>query len=111
MQYKSARDLMAWFTLFFVWSAFVLWHHGVAPLQLIMHDSNLYAFSLALRQASSDMLSDALPVILLVMLVLAVGAFLSSLTVSMIKAVAFLFRTTGSLIQAQFSQHNTSSFH
>lgn len=115
MQYKSTRGLMAWFTLFFIWSAFVLWYHGVALLQLIMHDSNLYAFSLALRQTRSDMLPDALPVVLLMMLVLAVGAFLSSATVAMINAVAFLFRTVGALIQAQFSQthahRNTSSFH
>lgn len=60
MQYKSARGLMAWFTLFFIWSAFVLWYHGVALLQFIMHDSNFYAFSLALRQTRSDMLPDAL---------------------------------------------------
>ena len=82
MLYKSARGLMAWFTLFFIWSAFVLWYHGVA---------------------------------LLMMLVLAVGAFLSSVTVAMINAVAFLFRTAGALIQAQFSQiharRKTSSFH
>lgn len=80
-----------------------------------MHDSNLYAFSLALRQTRSDMLPDALPVVLLMMLVLAVGAFLSFVTVAMINAVAFLFRTAGALIQAQFSQtharRNTSSFH
>lgn len=111
MLYKSARGLMAWFTLFFIWSAFVLWYHGVALLQFIMHDSNLYAFSLALRQTRSDML----PVVLLMMLVLAVGAFLSSVTVAMINAVAFLFRTAGALLQAQFSQtharRNTSSFH
>jgi len=111
MLYKSARGLMAWFTLFFIWSAFVLWYHGVGLLQFIMHDSNLYSFSLALRQTRSDMLPDALPVVLLIMLVLAVGAFLSSVTVAMINAVAFLFRTTGALIQAQFSHHNPSSFH
>jgi hypothetical protein len=115
MQYKSARGLMAWFTLFFIWSAFVLWYHGVALLQLIMHDSNLYAFSMALRPIGSDIRPDALPVVLLMMLVLAVGAFLSSVTVAMINAVAFLFRTAGALIQAQFSHtpasRNTSSFH
>lgn len=121
MQYKSARGLMAWLTLFFIWNAFVLWYHGVALLQFIMHDSNLYAFSLALRQTRSDMLPDALPVVLMMMmmlvlvLVLAVGALLSSVTVAMINAVAFLFRTAGALIQAQFSQtnapRNTSSFH
>ncbi|MFD3227330.1 hypothetical protein, partial [Rahnella aceris] len=101
MQYKSARGLMAWFTLFFIWSAFVLWYHGVALLQLIMHDSNLYAFSMALRLIGSDIRPDALPVVLLMMLVLAVGAFLSSVTVAMINAVAFLFRAAGALIQAQ----------
>lgn len=103
MQYKSALGLMAWFTLFFIWSAFVLWFHGVALVQLIMHDSNLYAFSLALHQTSSDMLPDALPVILMMMLALAVGAFLSSVTVAMLNAVAFLLRTGVALIQAQFS--------
>lgn len=115
MLHKSAHGLMAWFTLFFIWSAFVLWYHGVTLLQFIMHDSNFYAFSLALQQTRSDMLLDALPVVLLMMLVLAVGAFLSSVTVAMINAVAFLFRAAGALIQVQFSQtqarRNTCSFH
>lgn len=111
MQYNSARDLMAWFTLFFIWSAFVLWYQGVSLLQFITHDSYLYAYLLALHPDSNTMLPDVLPLVLLVMLVLAVGAFLSSVTVAMINAVAFLFRTAGSLIQAQFSHHNTSSFH
>lgn len=115
MQYKSARGLMAWFTLFFIWSAFVLWYHGVALLQFIMHDSYLYAYSLALHPNSNTLLPDALPVVLLIMLVLAAGAFLSSVTVAAIQAVSFLFRTAGSLIQAQFSHspapRNTSTFH
>ncbi|TPG56809.1 hypothetical protein [Ewingella americana] len=115
MQYKSARGLMAWFTLFFIWNAFVLWYHGVALLQFIMRDSHLYAFSLALRQTRSDMLPDALPVVLMMMLVLAVGALLSSATVVTINAVAFLFRTAGALIQDQYSHpsapRNPPSFH
>ena len=102
MQYPSVRDLIAWFTLFFLWSAFVLWSHGVALLQLIMQESHLYAFSLALRHSDSEMLPDALPVVLLVMLVLAIGACLSSVTVATIHAVVSLFRTAGAIIRAQY---------
>ncbi|MFU2319305.1 hypothetical protein [Rahnella sp. PCH160] len=107
--------MMTWFTLFFIWSAFILWYHGVSLLQFIIHDSYLYTYSLALHPDSNTLLPDALPVVLLVMLVLAVGAFLSSVTVGAIHAVSFLFRTAGALIQAQYSTppapRNPPSFH
>ena len=73
----AVRTLIAWFTLFFAWSASVLWFHGVLLMKFIMSNSSLFTYDLALR-STGTLLADGIPLMLLTFLVLAAGAALST---------------------------------
>ncbi|MDF7662751.1 hypothetical protein PUG81_27660 [Erwiniaceae bacterium L1_54_6] len=72
----AVRTLIAWFTLFFAWSASVLWFHGVMLMKFMMSNSSLFAYDLALRSTGS-LLPDGIP-LLLTFMVLAAGAVLAT---------------------------------
>lgn len=73
----AVRTLIAWFTLFFAWSASVLWFQGVALMKFMMSNSSLFAYDFALR-STGTLLPDGIPLMLLALLVLASGAVLST---------------------------------
>ncbi|MBP2200600.1 hypothetical protein [Pantoea cypripedii] len=73
----AVRTLIAWFTLFFAWSASVLWFHGVMLMKFMMSNSSLFAYDLALR-STGTLLPDGIPLLLLTFMVLAAGAVLAT---------------------------------
>jgi len=75
----AVRTLIAWFTLFFVWSAFVLWFHGITLIKFIMSTSSLFTYDLAIHSAE-NLPQSGVPVLLLTLTVLAAGAVLASTT-------------------------------
>ncbi|NIF03496.1 hypothetical protein F3J38_26195 [Pantoea sp. Acro-805] len=77
----AARTLIVWFTLFFAWSAVVLWQFGPDIVKTIMTESHLFAFDLASRMVQSDMVPPGIITALLVLMVLAAGGVLSALTI------------------------------
>ena len=76
----AARTLIVWFTLFFAWSAVVLWQFGPDIVRTIMTESHLFAFDLASRMVQNDMVPPGIITALLILLVLTAGGVLSSLT-------------------------------
>lgn len=88
----AVRTLIAWFTLFFAWSASVLWFHGVLLMKLIMSNSSLFAFDLAMR-STGTLLPDGIPLMLLALLVLAAGALMASFSLKVTGLIdSVLFR-------------------
>lgn len=83
----AVRTLIAWFTLFFVWSAYVLWFHGINLMKFTMSSSSLFAYDLSLNTAQNLPQSGVL-VIVLTLLVLAAGAVLASTTLVIARVVA-----------------------
>lgn len=83
----AVRTLTAWFTLFFVWSAFVLWFHGIALMKFIMSTSTLFTYDLAIHP-QGNVFQGGVPVLLLTLTVLAAGAVLSSATLCIGRVVA-----------------------
>ncbi len=77
----AARTLIVWFTLFFAWSAVVLWQFGPDIVKTIMTESHLFAFDLASRMVQNDMVPPGIITALLILLVLTAGGVLSSLTI------------------------------
>lgn len=77
----AARTLIVWFTLFFAWSALVLWQFGPDIVKTIMTESHLFAFDLATRTMQGDMMPPGIITALLVLLVLTAGGVLSALTI------------------------------
>lgn len=75
----AVRTLIAWFTLFFVWSAFVLWFHGITLMKFIMSTSSFFTYDLAIHTAD-NLPQSGVPVLLLTLTVLAAGAILASVT-------------------------------
>ena len=76
----AARTLIVWFTLFFAWSAVVLWQFGPDIVRTLMTHSQLYTYDLATRMMQGDMMPPGVITALLVLLVLTAGGVLSSLT-------------------------------
>ncbi|MGE9553661.1 hypothetical protein ACQPT2_21290 [Erwinia amylovora] len=102
----AARTLILWFTLFFTWSACLLWQYGPDIVKVIMSDSHLFAYDLALRTAQHDLMPPGVITALLVLIVLSAGAVLSALTLACwnlfflacgipLMAGYWLFRRTG----------------
>lgn len=77
---KNTLSIPAWFTLFFVWSAVILWSQGILLLHIIMAKSFLYTFSLAMQTTDSALLPNVLPVVILLSLVFAAGAVMAYAT-------------------------------
>ncbi|TQC69981.1 hypothetical protein [Pantoea dispersa] len=78
----AARTLIVWTTLFFAWSALVLWQFGPDIVKTIMTESNLFAFDLATRTMQGNMMPPGVITALLVLLVLTAGSVLSALTLA-----------------------------
>lgn len=75
----AVRTLIAWFTLFFLWSAFVLWFHGITLMKFIMSTSSLFTYERAIHTAG-NLFEGGTPILLLTLTVLAAGAVLASTT-------------------------------
>lgn len=78
----AARTLIVWFTLFFAWSAVVLWQFGPDIVRTLMTHSQLYTYDLATRTMQGDMMPPGVITALLVLLVLTAGSVLSALTLA-----------------------------
>ncbi|WP_261643064.1 hypothetical protein [Erwinia mallotivora] len=78
----AARTLILWFTLFFTWSACLLWQYGSDIVKVIMSDSHLFAYDLALRMTQNDLMPPGVITALVVLIVLSAGAVLSALTLA-----------------------------
>ncbi|MFL6615358.1 hypothetical protein SB912_19130 [Pantoea sp. SIMBA_072] len=74
----AARTLIAWFTLFLVYSACVLLHYGTPLVKLLMTQSSFYAWDLAMRTTQGDMMPAGVITALLVLSVLAAGSLLAT---------------------------------
>lgn len=83
----AVRTLIAWFTLFFVWSAFVLWFHGITLTKFIMSTSSLFTYDLAIHTAE-NLPQSGVPALLLTLTVLAAGAVLASTTLVIASVIA-----------------------
>lgn len=89
----AARTVLSWLTLFFTWSAFLLWQHGGTLMQVIMTQSNLFAYDLARRMAGDGMMPPGVITVLVILLVLAGGSLLASaslLAVSLLSRLLFI---------------------
>jgi len=75
----AVRTQIAWFTLFFIWSAYVLWFHGIALMKFIMSTSSLFIYDLSLH-TPGNLFQSGVPVLQLTLIVLAAGAALASAT-------------------------------
>ncbi|KAA8669035.1 hypothetical protein [Pantoea dispersa] len=78
----AARTLIVWTTLFFAWSALVLWQFGPDIVRTLMTHSQLYAYDLATRTMQGNMMPPGVITALLVLLVLTAGGVLSALTLA-----------------------------
>lgn len=85
----AARTLIVWITLFFAWSALVLWHFGPDIVKTLMAHSQLYPYDLATRMTQGDMMPPGVITALLVLVVLTAGCVLSSLTLACWNLVIF----------------------
>lgn len=83
----AVRTLIAWFTLFFVWSAYVLWFHGVALMKFIMSTSSLFIYDLSIH-TQGNLPQSGVPFLLLTLIVLAAGATLASATLFIASVLA-----------------------
>ncbi|WP_243207493.1 MULTISPECIES: hypothetical protein [unclassified Pantoea] len=78
----AARTFIVWLTLFFAWSAIVLWQFGPDIVKTIMSHSQLFAWDLTTRMVQGDMMPPGIITLLLVLLVLTAGCVLSALTLA-----------------------------
>lgn len=85
----AARTFIIWLTLFFAWSALVLWQFGPDIVRTLMAHSQLYAYDLATRTMQAGMMPPGIITALLVLLVLTAGCVLSALTLACWNLVIF----------------------
>lgn len=76
----AVRTLIVWFTLLLTWSAYVMWCYGTDILKYILSESGLFAFYNALSTATPALMPPGLITVLLLLMVLAIGGMLSTLT-------------------------------
>ncbi|MGC0946829.1 hypothetical protein WKH55_20520 [Pantoea agglomerans] len=78
----AARTFIVWLTLFFAWSAIVLWQFGPDIVKTIMSHSQLFAWDLTTRMVQGDMMPPGIITLLLFLLVLTAGCVMSALTLA-----------------------------
>lgn len=76
----AVRTLIVWFTLLLTWSAYVMWCYGTPVLKYILSESGLFAFYNALSTVTTGLMPPGLITVLLLLIVLAIGGVLSTLT-------------------------------
>lgn len=78
----AVRTFILWFTLFFAWSAYLLWQYGPDIVKVIMSESHLFAYDLTLRMTQHDLIPPGIITVLLVLTVAAAGGVLAALTLA-----------------------------
>ncbi len=78
----AVRTIILWFSLFFAWSAYLLWQYGPEIVKVIMSDSHLFAYDLGLRMMQHDLMPPGVITVLLVLIVLSAGGVLAALTLA-----------------------------